>query len=183
MSAKTKKKAARKAPVPKPSTLLARALALFGPKGENWIKGELESEIGGFVDTAPFKGNAAKALAAARKDTELFLDENTAQELAYEAIQDAVYEEKTIEEIVAVATAQKKRFVETPTHMAYCSVGALDCINTPNESEAKEWLEKALDKLGHDSDIIQFNDTEDTTFPMVKKAFETAIKLAKAAGR
>lgn len=99
------------------------------------------------------------------------------------------------------------RINKTKHHM-YCSVGAVNFVNTKRECEARLYLERGIAKLFPNKDcvtleyvsidipeeqrkyhqgqkvrdIIAFNDAKSTTFPMVRKAFKEAIKLAESEG-
>lgn len=135
MAVKKKTKANRK-PVPKPSTLLKRALALFGSRGGRWVKGEFEVSPGEWNED-PITGG-------------------------------------------------RKKF----KNGAYCSIGAIEHIDTPNEKDAKVFLVKAV--LNADEEyqefigqgrVIDFNDRPYTTFKDVRALFKKAIKLAEAEGK
>jgi hypothetical protein len=83
----SKKKVAKKAtPVPKPSTLLTRALALFGPKGEFWIQSsEKEDYEAGFVDLNQFTKKERKNLTEVLRDADR-LDESDVANIMQEEI-------------------------------------------------------------------------------------------------
>lgn len=75
---------------------------------------------------------------------------------------------------------------------AFCSIGAIREINTPNENKAAAYLAFAIsidrsiiedsDGVEAESTIINSNDEDRTTFKDVKRWFAKAIKLAKAFG-
>lgn len=71
---------------------------------------------------------------------------------------------------------------------AYCSIGAMHHINTPNEDAATEILAFAIKldtkdfgEIAEDT-IVNNNDCDATTFKDVKRWFTNAIKIAKANG-
>lgn len=75
---------------------------------------------------------------------------------------------------------------------AFCSIGAIQEINTPNENKAAAYLAFAIsidrnivedsDGVDAESIIAESNDENRTTFKDVKRWFMKAIKLAKAVG-
>lgn len=185
-----------KKPTPKPSVLLQMALDLFGPKGEHWIKeAKVKAYEAGFVDTASFSKHQRKNLSEAIKYAERMTEEEM-REVITDELASAVNDGKGADEVIKLVKELDERFIETPAHQAWCSIGAICKINTPNESEAGRWLAKAIEDDSYEdpadeyeygdngSDtIIGFNDAIKTTWPRVKEKFQRAIKLAKAAGR
>ena len=194
---KTKKVVKKATKIPKPSAMLAMALALFGKNGENWIQGA--EKQAGFIDREdlPLKcKNPLKYALDAELETKTRdeVDEIITGELRDQIDYGSEPDPMAIAKAVtATAKTLAKRFIETPAHQAFCSIGAVCQINTPNEEEAGRWLAHAISpkdmpkpKTGRGNGretIIQFNDASKTTWPMVKAAFQKASKLAKAAGR
>jgi len=114
---------------PKPSTILARSLALLGSKGQFWGKDQERIEPGETDDDG-------------------------------------------------------KEYPEG----AYCAIGAIKHIDTPNERKAIAYLGFVIrvetEYFDHEDEatITHNNDFEDTKFSTVKRWFAKAIKLAKANG-
>lgn len=71
---------------------------------------------------------------------------------------------------------------------AYCSIGAIKHINTPNQDKAIAYLafiikiENSLNGYDNESAISDNNDDSGTKFSDVKRWFTKAIKIAKANG-
>jgi hypothetical protein len=82
---------------------------------------------------------------------------------------------------------------------AFCSIGAIEKVNTQNEYEAKRFLILAIDRkkpskfecedvhvrygAPNVSDITDWNDESTRTFDQVRRKFLKAIRLAKSVGR
>jgi hypothetical protein len=181
---KTKKKV--KKSVPKPSVLLERALALFGPKGEYWIIGEEKSlREASFL----YKGK-------------IFDVDDAMDEISELVGSDATKLAKVVKEFVLVEEAN-----------TFCSIGAVIEVNTSNQVAAEQFLASAISEnyltarkkdhleddpdggcecaecqgFDHESIITDANDSLDddptVSFPTVRGWFKKAIKLAKAAGQ
>ena len=128
---KKKKGKVKKAAAPKPSTLLEKALALFGPKGENWITGaENRTRDAGYL-----RGKE-------------FLDEGEAKD----AIREIMPDPDSFDDPLAFSKAAKKgadivakEFKFVPAAETYCSIGAIYQVNTSNQDEAVEFLARAID--------------------------------------
>ncbi len=122
---------------PKPSVLLGRALKLFGPNGERWIKSDEKIEPG-TTHAHPATG------------------------------EDTIYK-----------------------HGAYCSMGALNEIDTVNEDEAVHFLKTAMALDGDKDtdferrfiDVEEINDNDDTKWKDIQRWFTRAQILAKSVGR
>lgn len=191
----TKKKVAKKKKAtPKPSTLLEKALALFGPKGENWITGsEKQHRDAGFL----YKGQVLDVDDAIEKIKDLVNDDPT--KLA-----------GTIKEFVPLSEAD-----------TFCSIEAIFEVNTPNQGKAVEFLARAIDPnyskhakivhnkksdaypydgpsckcndcanrdahsiiTGNNDDLSDDPDERMASFKVIKSWFTKAIKLAKAANQ
>lgn len=194
------KKTIRKSPTPKPSTLLARALALFGKNGEFWIKGAGKNEISaGFIDRETLPKKCKDPIKYALNGDTDTITTNEVKKIIEDSLKEIVDSGndplQIAKEVVARTKELATRFIETPAHVAFCSIGAICQINTPNEYEAGRWLAKAINAHSYENPhkyddctdgrdfIIQFNDKQTTTWPMMKAKFQKAIALAKAAGR
>lgn len=202
----TKKKVAKKK-TPKPSTLLASALALFGPKGQNWITG---SENSTREDGYERNGQ--------------FLQEADAKEEMREIMPDVDnFNDPLVFANAAKDSADKiaKEFKFVPGAETYCSIGAIFEVNTPNQNKAVDFLAMAIDPdfkknfavkhnpkadefqykgnpckcndcanrdahsiiTGNNDDLSDDPDERMASFKVIKSWFTKAIKLAKAANQ
>lgn len=166
----------------KPSELLKRALELFGPKGEFWIQGnENETLYNAFYEDGKLKDN---------DDVNFYFDIFS------------VNSQKDVDK--AIEQLSKLKYVGDID--AYCSIGAVNEVDTSNRDKAVVYLATAINPKEvaeerknpkfvkgdyyDESDlasevehiIIDKNDSSKVKFPQIKKYFQKAIKLAQKNG-
>lgn len=205
---KSKKK--KKKAQPKASSILANALALFGPKGQFWITGAENEHLD---ERFVFDG---------KEYEEKYQVEQAIEDRLTNAKEDIMVSFNggvTVEGLDSLKkeiAAVEKGFKVLPPEDHYCSIGALYHINGNNNDDAVDFLAQAISddyrktktarhvQVDPDDEstwdcpcadcnsidgastlIISNNDdlTVDTGFPTVRKWFKKAIKLAQAAGK
>lgn len=203
---KSKKK--KKKAQPKASSILANALALFGPKGQFWITGAENKHLD---ERFVFDGEEYEE----KYQVEQAIEDRLTN--AKEDIMVSVNGGVTVEGLDSLKkeiAAVEKGFKVLPPEDHYCSIGALYHINGNVDDDAVDFLAQAINddyrktrnvahiEYGDDgleececascqsiddavSIIMGENDDlpNDTGFPTVRKWFKKAIKLAQAAGK